>query len=401
MTSTDSGLPAGFARVGTSTAYALAGACTLVRRRPTSWLGTDHLLVSLARREPGLREALGPGLRGLRRALGKQQDDGPSGAVPPNGSVADLDLEVDAALREALWLVFVSGAYGAVASSPAPQISPGLREALRRSLVESAAQGVRWSGSIYLLDAVLADPQERAYRLLTHCHIEPQLVLAAAHRATATPVDDRPRTPMTDILSTYDVISPPDRSPTVHLISRIWGGYIARRSRATPILHALELEAVRQAIQLAHPQVTTAHLLLAVLSLDEQLAAAQVRLPDALLEDNAGGEILAAHGVTHHVALQHLAQQPVTVLPLASVPPGHQRSRRTLPHASMWAGQAADASTSARATTDGPCGSTQLLIAALANLDGSAAQLLRRMGADPAAIVSDGQHRTATKPRPR
>jgi hypothetical protein len=401
MTSTDTGPPAGFARVGTSSAYALAGACTLARRRPTSSVGTDHLLVSLALRMPGLREALGSGLRDLRRALGKEQH-GPEPATRASGSMADLDLEVDGALREALWLVFVSGAHGAVAvGSPVPQVSPGIREALRRSLVDSAAQGVHWSGSVYLLDAVLADPQERAHRLLRRCHIEPQLVLAGAHHATATPVEDRPRTPMIDMLSTYDAISPPDRSPTVHLISRLWGAYIARRSRVTPILHALEMEAIRQAVRLDHLQVTTAHLLLAVLSLDEQLTAAQVRLPNELVEDNAGGEILAAHGVTHHAALQHLAQQPVTDPPVPSVPPRHQRLRRTLPHDSMWTSEARDAGTSARATTDGLalCGSTQLLIAALTNLDASAAQLLRRMGPDPAAIVAEAQHRTDTKRR--
>ena len=58
-------------------------------------------------------------------------------------------------------------------------------------------------------------------------------------------------------------------------------------AQASDILAALEIEAVRQAVRLAHSQVTSAHLVLAVLSFDEQMAFDGGELPESQALANA------------------------------------------------------------------------------------------------------------------
>ena len=392
MASADS--PAGFARVGASTAGALAKACRLAVRHPTSTIGTDHLLVSLAQRM-GLWVTFRPHMRDLKQALSQQRYYDSESAVPAGQSVTDLDLEVDGALREIRWQVFESGFYGVAADSPKPRISLAVREALRRSLVNSGARGIRWSGSAYLLDAVFADRGNRAHRLLTHCHIEPELMLRAIDkcfartpRSTSDPFADDPRhDQVIRLLDSFGILPPPDCSRPGRLMRRLLGAYCARRARATPMLTALELDADNQAARLDHPQVTTAHLLLTILNLDEQLATVQDRPPGALVEERTGGQILVAHGVTFQTARRHLARRPVIDLPVAASPFGPQaRSHK-------WANEAVRAGMATRADGRTTGFSTRLLIAALADLNASAAQLIRGMNVDPSAVVADAQRR--------
>lgn len=56
------------------------------------------------------------------------------------------------------------------------------------------------------------------------------------------------------------------------------------------------MEAVRQAVRFAHSRVTTAHLVLAILAIEEQFVAAGLRLPEDRLAANGAGAILGSHG---------------------------------------------------------------------------------------------------------
>jgi hypothetical protein len=62
----------------------------------------------------------------------------------------------------------------------------------------------------------------------------------------------------------------------------------------------LQLEAMRQAVMLGHRSVQTTALLLAIMSLDEQLAVAGRKLRTAYLPSNGGGRVLSDAGVSTH-----------------------------------------------------------------------------------------------------
>lgn len=166
------------------------------------------------------------------------------------------------------------------------------------------------------------------------------------------------------------------------------------------MLVALEHEAIRQAVRLGEARVSTAHLLLAVVELDEQLNAVGLRLPEPLQSVNCGGRILAKHSIGAQVLAQMLPGLADGDEQTASL---SQRRRwwRENPRHPAWTGSAAKAADQAQmngvGTQVGP-GSGHLLLASLAVPEGAAATLLRTLQVEPRTIVSEVMRLLPDKP---
>ncbi|WP_203843445.1 hypothetical protein [Winogradskya humida] len=123
-----------------------------------------------------------------------------------------------------------------------------------------------------------------------------------------------------------------------------------------PVLIALEMEAARQAVRLGR-QLDSAAVILAALSLDEQLAAAGQRLVPGAGPANQGGAMLRSRGVTL-AAAQEAA-------------PGVREEVELSPRQLVWGHTAVDPSWTAGAVVlweaakelaeDGPAGTTHLV----------------------------------------
>ncbi|AGL17309.1 hypothetical protein [Actinoplanes sp. N902-109] len=109
-------------------------------------------------------------------------------------------------------------------------------------------------------------------------------------------VRGEPYTPLLPALGPLGVLQ--GRSAVGRWASGVLGRMLLRSRRAGgPVLAALEMEASRQAVLLGRP-VDTAAVVLAVLSLDEQLTAGGQQLRERYRAANEGGAVLRARGVT-------------------------------------------------------------------------------------------------------
>jgi hypothetical protein len=397
-------------RAGVSLGHALSGACDLIDRGSSgAVVGGGQVLVSFVRRSVPARLALGHSLSELRRGLTDERTvggpvaDEPVADGPAGAWASDLDLEVDGALREVRWARFSLDVSRRVASGSAvPRFGGEVRDALRRSLVRAGTEGVRWVGATYLLDEVLADPGGTAHQLLLRCGVEPARLLDAVH-AEDRSKDDEPPTPMVDTLRWYGSGS---SGRLARALGRLFKAGVTRAAGTGISAQTLELEATGRAVWLGHPTVTTAHLLLAVAALDEQVALAERARPDrsvpaGLLAANRGGAVLTANGVTYPAALRIVATSADLdeALPPATDGPPAPRSGHgggdpapgTGPLGPAWSASALAARADLRAayrSSGDSVGSTHLLAAALTQPDAAAQRLLRGLGADPAAVAA-------------
>jgi hypothetical protein len=208
---------------------------------------------------------------------------------------------------------------------------------------------------------------------------------------------DAPRSEIVGSLAAYGVLSRPAQPGGFGL--RVWVlRRVIRRAGVDLMQLALELEAIRQAVRLGSSQVTTAHLLLATIELDRSLQAVGASLPAPRSAVSQAGQVLGQHGVDYLAAVGSTAELATVPEPVATVAPGPWwRKRRrwwwwTDPRSPAWAasaGAAAEAAAAHAARDQTRVGSSHLLIAAVADPDGPAGLVLRRLGADPAAVSEE------------
>jgi hypothetical protein len=152
--------------------------------------------------------------------------------------------------------------------------------------------------------------------------------------------------------------------------------------------------------------VTAVDVLLSVVDFHEQLVAAAVQLPAAVIRMNRAGDILAAHGVRGRAVTR-------TAAGLASTPQDREYDLSGLPAKgwpktrNYWAtppkGRTAlaalrEASLAAYHRRDSYAGTTHLLDALLSDSDGPAARLLRRLGVDPDAVRAEARQSLEEQP---
>ena len=164
------------------------------------------------------------------------------------------------------------------------------------------------------------------------------------------------------------------------LIYRLASGTVRLVAGTGPVLAFLEDEAVAETVRLGHDRTTLTHLVLAVLVLEEQMAATGLR--PAREYEAACGFVLRSFALDREsvsVTVASIVQDG----PIA--PPQRRRSWRSSPKNPPWTVAAARAAEAARSAT--VAGSAHLLRAVLADSDDSGRRLLWEHAVDPAAVA--------------
>ena len=257
------------AYVGETALFSLKDACRIARDRGAAVIGTDHVVLAIVQ-APIMKDAMWQMTETLHSSV----------EVPSESAAGDLALGVESStgrdvfgvLREAQWHAFgIPSAHAVVA-----QWSDQARDAVYAAVSIAVGAGDEWADRGHLLKAVFDDVGSAARRVLGQCGVEPAELLSIA--ADVLP-SSGPPVPVVDYLRFADVLTRRRdgvgrwRAQRRLLRSGSWF------AQASDILAALEIEAVRQAVRLAHSQVTSANLVLAVLSFDEQMAFNGDQLP--------------------------------------------------------------------------------------------------------------------------
>ena len=205
-----------------------------------------------------------------------------------------------AALREARWWVLRDSspqqrpAFGLVtAIDGGPAWGADVCRALRHA-TDSAAPSAAL-GMPQLLTGLLTEPGSTVQRLAASTG----LIVIEARSATQTlpPYSGEPFTPLVDILTPLGAVLAHVPWPA-RWVPKLMSA-LTDRNPATggPVLTGLQQEAMRQAVMMGHGVVQTSAVLLAMLSLHEQLAAAGRALAPRYQAHNRGGEVLAVLGL--------------------------------------------------------------------------------------------------------
>lgn len=362
---------------------ALVAACRSARSGSNKKLHTDHILFALVLRGTASPEIERPAQRHLRRSLRDMAGSSDLSGDYPLAAPSTPYSEAEAALREAWW-ASAKGTWSGGKYSTEINWSSDSLEAVMKALGRAGSLGIRCAGPAHLLEAILSDPRGPAASLLNEHGVDLKRAIQAAYLKTPIDSSDEPNTPVVNTLRIFRVI--PGSSAIVLAFARVLTSYTLRLSRLGAVQLALEHEAIRQAVRVGAERVTTAHLLFALLALDEQLEEVQVALPERVAMSNRGGAILRTFGVSLRAVPSHGTELrdpgPVT--------PRHRRRLwRSNPRNPPWTAVAANAADRApQLAGGGPVGSTALLQASLAESGGAAALLLRSLGVEPDEVLA-------------
>lgn len=257
----------------------------------------------------------------------------------------------------------------------------GVLQVLETAVTHAAATHQMWVSPLHLADALLDTPSGDITHLLRGAGMSAHQVRAGVAKTWPADRPDSPYRPTRDGLELIGALSGVAELP--------WkGGYATAyrvlnlaffRIRPLPVIEHLELEANRLAVRWGHARVTTAHLFLAVLSLNLQLLGD----PDPLDANHVMvNRALASSGITLQDAL------PLIPVEMESGEPAPRpRWQQAGPECSKEARLAVSAATvQARRRPlfeHGQC----LLASSLSAPEGAAAELVRRLELDPASLV--------------
>ncbi|MGI5184764.1 Clp protease N-terminal domain-containing protein [Dactylosporangium sp. CA-152071] len=313
------------------------------------------------------------------------------GGKPPESVDDPLVRDFDAAdpvallLREADHL---AGAQRATRSErPPAQWRESAVSGLRAALDEAREAGVAHVGRVHVLAGVLRSPGAATHGL--PADPADRAELAAVIRADPCWREPgRPNRPAVAMLEGHRELA--DRAGFAGWRDRRFRLEHRQRDRyGTGAASILLWEAMRQAARLGDGPVTSAHLLLGAAGMAAQLRAADLHLRPAVQPFNAALDVLTAHGVTLDRAVS--AMPDARVADLAVVPHGRAQLVIWFPGPG-WTAEAVDAVDRAvalaRDAGHGETGSSHLTVAAL-DADGTAARLVRALGADPGAVRDD------------
>lgn len=210
------------------------------------------------------------------------------GQQPPRAQ-PDCSHEVEATLREITWETV---RFDRRPGASRPTWTNGLRVALHEALAEAQFAGVTRTNAAHLIFSALADPANRAVRLFpqSHQHITAQL------RAGSMLVQDGPPYPDLDFLAGH--LRRDSRERLRRRMARWTLERLTRLSRRGPLLAGVESEQQRQAVRMAHHTITVPHVLLALLDVEQRVAAFGLQLPDDLAARNTAARRVRECGLT-------------------------------------------------------------------------------------------------------
>lgn len=287
------------------------------------------------------------------------------------------------ALRESRWR-------GSRQARSSPPWSGALTAAMDYALGDVRSRGLSYVSDVHLVLGLLADRGNGASRLLARTGSNRRDLVLRLRRSREVKGSGEAWTPLVDALAAFGVLRGPDLATrAVGLVGRQaarLGGH------GHPLLAVLPQEISRQAVLLGDAQVSTAHLVLAVVHLDRQLAAAGRGVPAALALGNTAGAVLAEHGFRDGPALRSAGLPTEAFEPVAA-----DVARRIWPALRngdpVWGRRvvamlsAARADAAARGPRGG--GTTHLLAVTLAEPDNAAVRWLDALGVKVDAVRAD------------
>ncbi|MCX4678684.1 Clp protease N-terminal domain-containing protein [Streptomyces sp. NBC_01433] len=279
-------------------------------RRELSAVGTDTLLGELVMGDTDAGAAIAPGMRKAgslsgsisgRAGRGWVSDDGGPGARVGAGAgeAADQDAdgkEVDAAWREAQWRVGLGSRGSAVDSGSAlPGMSGAMRACLLLALGSARAEGSISVRCRHVARALLDLPDTRAREALLLQRLDVADASSALDRldASAPAETERPESRGVTLLRRAGTLGRSGNRLTRALTSWTSGSTV----NGSPVLFAVSVEAMRQAVRCGHAEVEPVDLLLGTLALDRALSVAGRSLPGSLEEANSAAALMRRHGV--------------------------------------------------------------------------------------------------------
>ncbi|MFB4317706.1 Clp protease N-terminal domain-containing protein [Actinomadura sp. 21ATH] len=321
-------------------------------------VGTEHLLFALLKGESAAIGVLAPKAGAKGALMGVIAGKGPDHWLSADGGAGTPAPEAAALLREAEWSARERREARGKDDRPGVPPSGALAAAVDRALRAARELGVGRAGPAHLLMGLLHDPGNRASEALLERGLGREEVLARLAVHPSAREEGTPHAPAVDGLRNMGLLTGR---------GKYWGGLAAKLAGGglgSPVVPSVRLEADRQAARLGHPDVTTVHLLVAMLVLDEQLAASGDRLRDGLLRFNGAAALLRERGVTS------------AAVAAAAATAGGGPAWRAVTRARLLSKERGDAST----------GTVHLLAALLDDPDDPCGPLLASAGVDTAEL---------------
>ncbi len=230
----------------------------------------------------------------------------------------------------------------------------------------------------HLLDGLLMDSSTRASQCVYNMGGRPHGLRGLAAKVWRDPTGDF--SPSVKELADVGAIVAPAGMTSIAAVR--WVNRLATPiGRMNPFEFQVHAGSVEQAVRLGHPQVTTAHQVLAVLALDDELAFLGVVLPPA--EARARDVRAAVPNLTLSSALADMVGRIETEQPASRRRAGRlRRSRRSLPR-SIGNASADDAAHRSIAADPSRAATDVIFRAAIADPSGAGHRLLLRLGVDP------------------
>lgn len=370
---------------GASFLYALSRAYHHARVDGQDSVGTDYVLYTIVRQCDPLRHSYGKAMERWRNAI-KKANNSVLGKVHRKHSALypqaldSVEFEAGGTLREAARLAYNR--------SPHQNISPAWRgetfNSVSRALQDARSVGVCHAHWGHLFLSVLADPRSRARKLLGELGIPRDRVRLPDHvdvRAAG-----KPRAPAADTLLYLGALSVP-YNRFARMFSTAMGWAPAVRAGGGPVLVGLELEAIRQAVRGGAAQVSRAHLLLAICSVEQQLKTTGRSLRRDLAPYGEAATILAQWGIDYPTAATAVSRLPDNDIAIDSS--RRWRSQRHDPgFGSVTAQTVTEAMALATHLGHRGRGASHVLSALLAHSHGAATTLLSSLGVNLPALAS-------------
>ncbi|MEU8331543.1 Clp protease N-terminal domain-containing protein [Micromonospora sp. NPDC048839] len=342
-------------------------------------VGADDLLFGLVGRYPQLRAAI---------PVESEPQSRTTYDVPDQPELPlTLTVELTRAMRETYWNCFGWPGPARVRLAETLGWEPEARAVLGVAAHLAVLRRASSVGSGHLLEALLDEPGNSAHRYIVWHRLVPGRLDDVTARLWPRGDREAPRSGLADPLRQIGVLVGGGQQPSRggRLASRLIASGSRLLAQTTPTLGGLELEAVAETVRLGHDRTSPAHLMAAVLVLEEEMRAGVLRPAGASALAN---EILLGHfGPTRQEAGLVLAETSFDGEFVGSRP---RRAWRTDPTNPPWTVAADRIAERAReVSTLGarlPAGSAHLVYAALTDPDEDARRLLAGLGVDPNVV---------------
>jgi hypothetical protein len=289
-------------------------------RRESPAVGTETVLAALVMGDTDAGAAITPGMRaagglsGLISGRGDRgwanDDEGPDAPAVGDAAAHDADVyevdaheadahEVDTAWREAQWRLGLGSRGAAPRSAQAqPRMTGALRRCLLRAIGSARAEGTVSVRCRHVARALVDLPDTRAREALLLRRLDPAAAATAldGQAAGASPQSTQSEGPESHGVTLLRRAGTLGKSGN-RLTRAITSWTSGSSQNGSPVLFAVSIEAVRQAVRCGRAAAGPVDLLLGILALDRALSVAGRSLPESLAAANSAPALLRRHGV--------------------------------------------------------------------------------------------------------